>query len=132
MINFIFQQAPDIVKKQVLVMNTYFYPMVKDPNQFPDERMMRGIRKAGLSTDTHFVIVPINLLEKGHWSMAIIANVNLCMDPLETTLTVVDNNGQPCMCYLYMDSLFRIDEEIRKTLNRACTLFMKANGHTPQ
>ena len=65
-------------RESILIMNTYFYTQLADPRRFPDDRVLKLLKKK-LTPKIKYIVIPINLEEKQHWSLAIIANVNLNM-----------------------------------------------------
>ncbi|TNV86698.1 hypothetical protein FGO68_gene2845 [Halteria grandinella] len=112
--------------ESMIILNTYFYPQLIDPKRFPNERIIRLLNKK-LTSKVNFIILPINLEAKKHWSLAIIANANLTMKQEDTFLQITVKGGSPCPCFLYLDSLMTIDQEIRSGLNRFCDLLMQVN-----
>jgi Ulp1 family protease len=100
--------------------------MFADPIKFDDDRIIRILKKR-MKPETEFVLIPMNI-NANHWALAIIINVNLSLKPEDTLLTLNDVKGRPTPCFLYLDSLFKINEETRQALNRACHLFLKLKG----
>jgi len=70
-----------------------------------------------------FVIIPVNLEQIGHWSLAIIANLDGSLTEDDTMLSITTPEGDSTPCVLYLDSLMTIDSEIKDCLFRFCNLF---------
>lgn len=110
-----------------VILNTYIYEQLINPAYYPDQRIMKVLRKK-LTAKTRFIIMPINLSRIQHWTLAIFGNVDLGMQQEQDGLTVADKAGNPCPFFLYLDSLGRIDVDTRKGLNRMCELIMAFKG----
>ena len=59
-----------------VVLNTFLYPQLVKVDQYNDDKIKRFLKKKIRST-TQYLLIPINLESHGHWSLAIIANLNL-------------------------------------------------------
>lgn len=63
-------------KDKIVVVNTFLYPQLVRPDKYDDAKITRFLKKK-LKPSTQFLLIPINLEEHKHWSLAIIANLNL-------------------------------------------------------
>jgi Ulp1 family protease len=84
-----------------VVLNTFLYPQLVKPEHYDDEKIKRFLKKK-VKPSTQFLIIPINLEDCKHWSLAIIANLNLSLKEGET---VLDHDKTSI---LYLDSLLTI------------------------
>ena len=117
--------TPEDFKQKSVLLNTYIYTMLAKPEVNDDHNIMRVFRRQGVTKDTCFLIIPINLLKEQHWSLAIIANLNNTLTSNHYCLQLRDESDKEHMpCIIYLDSLLQISQETKKALNRAANLAM--------
>jgi len=91
-------------RDKIVVMNTFLFPQLSDPIQYSDEKVIRILKRKQINSDTQFLVIPINLTDRKHWSLAIICNLNLFMTEIEGALVPSDR-----VSILYLDSLMSLD-----------------------
>ena len=57
-------------------MNTFLYPQLVNADRYDDTKIARFLKKR-VKPSTQYLLIPINLEGNKHWSLAIIANLNL-------------------------------------------------------
>jgi Ulp1 family protease len=92
-------------------MSTFLYPQLVKVDQYNDDKIKRFLKKKIRST-TQYLLIPINLESHGHWSLAIIANLNLQV-PSDSSLLDPSTSS-----ILYLDSIMRILPETKLALLR--------------
>ena len=98
-------------KNKVSLVSTFLYPQLVKVDQYNDDKIKRFLKRK-ITPTTQYLLIPINLESHQHWSLAIIANLNLQVPSdssiLESTTTSI----------LYLDSIMKILPETKQALNR--------------
>jgi len=123
MLNIFGRILPEDDEKYV-VLNTFLYPQLVKVDQYNDDKIKRFLKRK-IKPTTQYLLIPINLESHAHWSLAIIANLNLQV-PSECSLLDPTTSS-----ILYLDSIMRILPETKQALIRCVRIAHELLGLTP-